>query len=92
MQGPAAPPHEQQQQQQQHSTPTFTGGGRAEQEGWGALPAELLALIFQALLRLTVEQYGGPASGTITLGEAAALLAACSPCRHWRHTALDTVS
>lgn len=33
----------------------------------------------------------GNADGTISLAQAAALLAACSPCRHWRRAALGAV-
>ncbi len=62
-----------------------------EREGWGALPADLLALIFHALLRLMINEQGQPNGATITVGAAAALLVTCSPCRHWRWTALARV-
>ena len=62
-----------------------------EQEGWADLPADLLALIFQALPRLAADGQDWPSDGTITVKTAGELLAACSPCRHWRSTALARV-
>lgn len=62
-----------------------------EQEGWADLPADLLALIFQALLRLSADGQDWPSDGTITVKTAGELLPACSPCRHWRFSALARV-
>lgn len=62
-----------------------------EQEGREDLPADLLALVCQALLRLAAFRQDGPSDGAITVKAAGELLAACSPCRHWRFTMLARV-
>lgn len=55
-------------------------------EGWAALPRDVLG----PMLRLVAEE--AQAAGPLTLPAAQALLAALSPCRHWRAVALEEVS
>lgn len=55
-------------------------------EGWAALPRDVLG----PMLRRVAEE--AQAAGPLTLPAAQALLAALSPCRHWRAVALEEVS
>lgn len=56
--------------------------------GWASLPRDLLAHIFNVAASAIVQNCGEDGVG---LAEAAALLAAFSPCRWWRAVALEEV-
>lgn len=62
-------------------------GNMPEAADWGSLPADLLVLVFNSPA-LT----GNDTPWPLSLSQAAALLAALSPNKHWRRVALEDVS